>query len=374
VFRTSACRSVCEAVLLAGTLLLSCGVHAQDSAKILAALKAPAGFKVTVYAEGVAGARSMARGAQGTLFVGTMRAGKVYAIRDLADGRREVLTIAQGLNLPNGVAFRDGALYVAETQRVQRFDGIEGRLDAPPKPVVVRSDLPTDRHHGWRYIAFGPDDKLYIPIGAPCNVCDQKGYASITRMNPDGTGREVVATGVRNSVGMTWQPGTNELWFTDNGRDYLGDDAPPDELNRAPTTGLDFGFPYCHAGEIKDPEFGKLGDCAKSTPPARKLGAHVAALGVKFYTGRQFPEEYRNQIFIAEHGSWNRSQRSGYEISLVRVQDDKATSYEPFITGWNQPDAVLGRPVDLLVLPDGSMLISDDQAGLIYQVSYSGAG
>ncbi|HKE43924.1 MAG TPA: sorbosone dehydrogenase family protein [Steroidobacteraceae bacterium] len=368
--RATACRTLRGAMLLAG-LIAGAGAQAQDSGKILAALKAPPGFKITVYAESVPGARSMARSENGTLFVGTRPQGKVYAIRELADGRRQVLTIAQGLNMPNGVALRDGALYVAEVQRILRYDGIEGRLDAPPKPVVVRSDLPTDRHHGWRYIAFGPDGKLYVPIGAPCNVCDQKGYASITRMNPDGSGREVVATGVRNTVGMTWQPGTNDLWFTDNGRDYLGEDVPPDELNHAAKAGLNFGFPFCHAGEIKDPEFGNLGDCKNSTPPARKLGAHVAAIGVKFYTGAEFPETYRNQVFIAEHGSWNRKERSGYRISLVRVEGDKAVSYEPFITGWNQPNEVLGRPVDLLVLPDGSMLISDDQAGLIYQVSYS---
>jgi len=369
-----ACRNLRQALLLGAALVVSGAASADDAAKILAALKAPAGFKVTVYAAGIQGARSMALGERGTLFVGARPQGKVYAVRELADGRRDVVTIAQGLNNPNGVAVHGGSLYVAEIHRILRYDGIEGRLDSPPPPVVVRGDLPTDRHHGWRYIAFGPDGKLYIPIGAPCNVCDQKGYAAITRMNADGTGREVFATGVRNSVGMTWHPVTGELWFTDNGRDYLGEDAPPDELNHAPKAGLNFGFPFCHAGEIKDPEFGNLGDCGSSTPPARKLGAHVAALGVKFYTGAQFPESYRNQIFIAEHGSWNRKERAGYRISLVRLQDNQVTSYEPFITGWNQPDGVLGRPVDLLVLPDGSMLVSDDQAGLIYQITYSGAG
>lgn len=362
-----------RAVMFCAVLATSGVAWSADSAKILAALKVPAGFKVSIYADNVPGARSMALGEHGTLFVGTQAAGKVYALRSLADGRREVVTVAQGLNRPNGVAFRDGALYVAEIQRILRYDAIEGRLESAPKPVIVRGDLPTDAHHGWRYIAFGPDGKLYVPIGAPCNVCDQKGYAVITRMNPDGSGREVFASGVRNTVGFTWHPVTHELWFTDNGRDYLGDDAPPDELNRAPGPGLNFGFPFCHGGEIKDPQFGDLGNCASAIPPARKLGAHVASLGVKFYTGTQFPETYRNQIFIAEHGSWNRTQRSGYRVSLVRLQGDQATGYEPFISGWNQPDGVLGRPVDLLVLPDGSMLVSDDLAGVIYQVSYGAA-
>lgn len=362
------------AVLSFVALAMSAAAWSADTAKILSALKAPPGFTVSVYADNVPGARSMALGEKGTLFVGTQGAGKVYAVHALADGRHEIATVAQGLNRPNGVAFHDGSLYVAEIQRVLRYDAIEGRLDSPPKPAVVRNDLPADRHHGWRYIAFGPDGKLYVPIGAPCNVCDQKGYAQITRMNADGSGREVFATGIRNTVGFTWHPVTKELWFTDNGRDWLGEDVPPDELNRAPKAGLNFGFPFCHAGDIKDPEFGKLGDCAKATPPARKLGAHVAPLGLKFYTGTQFPESYRNQIFIAEHGSWNRKERAGYRVTLVRLQDDKVTAYEPFITGWNQADGVLGRPTDLLVLPDGSMLVSDDMAGVIYRISYGPAG
>jgi glucose/arabinose dehydrogenase len=362
---------VALACALAG---ISSSAWSADTAKILAALKAPPGFTVSVYTDNVPGARSMALGDKGTLFIGTQAAGKVYAVHALADGRQRVTTIAQELTLPNGVAFHDGALYVAELKRILRYDGIEGQLDAPPKPAVVRDDFPADRHHGWKYIAFGPDGKLYVPIGAPCNVCDQKGYAAITRMNADGTGREVFATGIRNTVGFTWHPVTKELWFTDNGRDWLGEDVPPDELNRAPTAGLNFGFPFCHAGEIKDPEFGKLGDCSKATPPARKLGAHVAPLGLKFYTGTQFPESYRNQIFIPEHGSWNRKERAGYRVTLVRLDGDKATSYEPFITGWNQPDTVLGRPADLLIMPDGSMLISDDMAGVIYRVSYGPAG
>ncbi len=295
-------------------LAVSAVAWSADTAKVLAALKAPAGF-YGQYLHGP-GTRGTLDGARRTRHDLRWNPGGGQGLRGTLVGGwpSQVATVAQGLVVPNGVAFHDGSLYVAEIQRVLRYDGIEGRLDSPPKPVVVRSDLPTDRHHGWRYIAFGPDGKLYVPIGAPCNVCDQKGYAHITRMNADGSSREVFATGIRNTVGLTWHPVTKEMWFTDNGRDWLGEDVPPDELNRAPTAGLSFGFPFCHAGEIKDPEFGKLGECAKATPPARKLGAHVAPLGVKFYTGTQFPESYRNQVFIAEHGSWNRKERAGYRV------------------------------------------------------------
>jgi glucose/arabinose dehydrogenase len=343
---------------------------AADRTELLQALKLPPGFHIEIAVDDVPGARSMALGEKGTLFVGTQKSGNVFAIASVTNGGRQVVRLAQGLNWPNGVAFREGALYVAEINRISRYDGIEDQLANPPKPAVVTTELPRDTHHGWRYIAFGPDGKLYVPIGAPCNVCNQPKYAQILRMNPDGSGREMFARGVRNTVGFTWQPTTHEMWFTDNGRDWLGDDSPPCELNRAPTAGLDFGFPYCHGGTIKDPDFGDLGSCATSVAPARKLDAHVAPLGVKFYTGTQFPEAYRNQIFIAEHGSWNRKQRSGYRIMLVKVEGANAVSYEPFVTGWNQPTKVLGRPVDLLVMPDGSMLVSDDSAGVIYRISY----
>jgi glucose/arabinose dehydrogenase len=235
---------------------------------------------------------------------------------------------------------------------------------------VVRDDLPKDRHHGWRYIAFGPDGKLYVPIGAPCNICNEPKYAVMTRMNPDGSDYEVFARGIRNTVGFTWHPTTRELWFTDNGRDWMGDDQPPCELNHAPHAGLDFGFPYCHGSNVKDPQFGALGDCSKMTPPIQALGAHVAPLAVKFYTGTAFPQNYRNQAFIAEHGSWNRKQKSGYRISTVRLDGGKAVGYEPFASGFNRGDEVFGRPVDLLVLADGSMLVSDDHAGAIYRIHY----
>jgi glucose/arabinose dehydrogenase len=341
--------------------------------KVLENVRLPTGFKMEVYTDQVPGARSLALGQRGTLFVGTRaRGGKVYAVSGTPGaGQPTVRTIANNLNTPNGVAFRDGALYVAEINRLLRFDDIEATLDQVLQPKVVRDDLPKDGHHGWRYIAFGPDGKLYFPIGAPCNVCNEPKYAVITRMNADGSGQEVFARGVRNTVGFTWHPATKQLWFTDNGRDWLGEDAPPCELNVATRAGLDFGFPYCHGKDIKDPEFGQLGDCGKITPPVQLLGAHVAPLGVKFYSGSRFPAAYRGDAFIAEHGSWNRKQKSGYRITRVKLDGTRAVRYEPFATGFNRGDDVFGRPVDLLMLEDGSMLFSDDTSDAIYRISYA---
>jgi hypothetical protein len=277
--------------------------------------------------------------------------------------------------MPVGVAFRDGNLYVSAVDRILRFDGMSKRLGNPPAPVTVRDDLPKERHHGWKFIAFGPDGRLYVPIGAPCNICkpDPERFMLIASMKPDGTDRRTFARGVRNSVGFDWHPGTRELWFTDNGRDLMGDDLPPDELNHAPRAGLHFGYPYCHGGTIADPEFGGERSCSEFVPPAQNLGAHVAALGMRFYDGQQFPAGYRGQIFIAEHGSWNRSKKSGYRVTLVRLNGNRAVSYEPFSTGWLQGEAAWGRPVDVLVLPDGSLLVSDDHAGAIYRITYSPA-
>ena len=278
------------------------------------------------------------------------------------------------MHSPNGVAFRDGSLYVAEISKVWRFDNIESHLAHPPKPVLVSDQFPDKDWHGWKYIAFGSDGKLYVPVGAPCNVCevDENKFGNIMRMNPDGSDLEVYAKGIRNTVGFDWDPGTKELWFTDNGRDEMGDDIPDDELNFAPKPGMHFGFPYCHAGDIPDPEFGKGKDCKNYTPPALKLGAHVASLGMKFYTGTQFPKAYRNCIFIAEHGSWNRSSKVGYRVVSVKIENNKVISSEPFATGWLVGQKVFGRPVDVLVMPDGSLLVSDDYAGCVYRISYSG--
>jgi len=334
-------------------------------------IKLPSGFEIEVYAD-VPNARSLALGDSGVIFVANRRASSIYAVVPRGDANPEVLELVSGLVTPNGIAFHDGDLYVAETGRILRYENIESRLNDMPVPEVLNITLPGERYHGWRYIGFGPDDKLYVAIGAPCNICDRgdEGYAQIVRMSADGSQRETYVSGIRNSMGFTWHPETAELWFTDNGRDRLGDDLPPDELNRAPEPGLHFGYPYCHAGEISDPEFGAGKTCDDYTAPAQKLGPHVAALGVKFYTGSLFPAEYQGQIFIAEHGSWNRSKKIGYRVSLVRLEDGAPVSYEVFAEGWLKRDRVSGRPVDLLVLADGSMLLSDDYAGKIYRISY----
>ncbi|NOT73662.1 MAG: sorbosone dehydrogenase family protein [Cyclobacteriaceae bacterium] len=338
-------------------------------------LKLPEGFKIEIYAE-VENARSMVMSPSGTLFIGNRSEDKVYAVKD-TDGDFKAdkkWVIASGLNMPNGVAFKDGDLYVAEVSKISKFPGIESKLANPPAAVNVYDKFPTETHHGWKYIAFGPDGKLYVPVGAPCNICESKEpiYASITRMNADGTGLEVFASGVRNTVGFTWHPETKDIWFTDNGRDMLGNDMPPCELNTAPKAGMHFGYPYCHGGTIKDPEFGNKRPCSDFTVPAQNLGAHVAPLGLKFYTGSMFPSQYKNQLFIAEHGSWNRDKKSGYKVSLVKVDKGAGTSYETFASGWmdEATQKAWGRPVDVLLLPDGSMLVSDDQAGVIYRISY----
>jgi glucose/arabinose dehydrogenase len=354
--------------------LILCAAAVPAAARIeLDRIKLPAGFQIEVFADGVKDARSMALGDQGTLFVSTRSAGNVYAIKH--DGRKasQVITIARGLNMPNGVAVKDGALYVAEVDKVWRYDGIEASLASPPRPTMIYGKYPTDRHHGWKFIRFGPDGWLYVPVGAPCNICERDDpYSSITRLKPDGSVMEVYARGVRNSVGFDWDPRTKEMWFTDNGRDMLGDDVPPDELNHAPKAGMHFGYPYCHGGDIKDPEFGAKRACSEFTPPAQKEGAHVASLGMRFYTGSMFPAEYQNRIFIAEHGSWNRSKKSGYRLMQARVENGKVTDYGVFAEGWldKAADDAWGRPVDVLVMPDGALLVSDDSAGAIYRISY----
>ena len=340
----------------------------------LGRINLPPGFSIEVYAPDVQGARSLCLSPNGTLFVGTREIGKVYAIRDIDNDRKadSIYTLVDNLYMPNGVAFREGSLYVAEVNRLLRFDNIESHLSNPPDPVVVTDRFPSESAHGWKFIAFGPDDKLYIPVGMPCNVCEPEDeiYGTITRMNPDGSDFEIFARGVRNSVGFAWHPVTHELWFTDNGRDNLGDDLPADELNYAPRSGMHFGFPYCSQGDLLDPQYGQGRNCDNYTPPAIKLGPHVASLGMRFYTGQMFPDEYRNQIFIAEHGSWNRSQPIGYRISLVRLDGNSAISYGVFADGWLQGSEAWGRPVDLLVMPDGSMLVSDDTGNAIYRIKY----
>ena len=338
-------------------------------------LKLPAGFHIHLYADGLPGARSLALSPAGILFVGTRGEGKVYAVEDTdADFRGDrVHVLASGLNMPNGVAFHDNDLYVAEVSRVLRFARIEQNLVHPPQAEVVTADYPEDPHHGWKFIAFGPDGWLYIPVGAPCNVClpGNDSHATITRLHPRSGAREIFARGVRNSVGFDWHPDSGNLWFTDNGRDWLGDDRPPDELNRAASAGLDFGFPYCHGRDIADPEYGHERDCANLTPPVLELGPHVAALGMRFYRGKQFPEHYRGGIFIAEHGSWNRKVPLGYRVMFVAVRDNEPRSYEVFAHGWLHDGLATGRPVDVLEMPDGSLLVSDDKGGRIYRIYYA---
>ena len=333
----------------------------------------PKGFHVAVYSDQVPNAREIALGAKGTVFVGSSGAGKVYALTDTKhDGHADkVRVLASGLEMPIGVAFHDGDLYISAVSRIYVLRDIENHLDDPPKLELVTDKLPSETHHGWRFIAFGPDGKLYVPIGAPCNVCDKgKAFAKITRMNADGSDMQDVAYGVRNTVGFDWRPGSKQLWFTDNGRDMMGDDIPSDKLNRLTRIGENFGFPYCHEGDILDPEFGNGHSCKDYTPPVLKLGAHVASLGMRFYAGRMFPASYKGAILIAEHGSWNRTKKSGYRVMTVRLDGDKVASYQPLITGFEQDEKAWGRPVDVQPLPDGSVLVSDDLAGAVYRVTY----
>ena len=365
--------TVVSCIVVALGMLLSAATGGTAESR-LGDIRLPPGFRIAPYAE-VPNARSMTLGERGTLFVGTRRS-EVYAVLPgvTPEGNHRVVTIARKLNTPNGVAFRGSSLYVAEINRILRYDGIESRLSSPPDPVVVNDSLPKDEHHGWKFIRFGPDGMLYVPVGAPCNICERADprYATIQRMLPDGTGLEIFASGVRNTVGFDWNPGTAELWFTDNGRDMMGDDLPPDELNRASRKGLHFGFPYVHGKNLPDPEFGARGIPPGFTPPEWELPAHVASLGMRFYTGRTFPPGYRGQVFIAEHGSWNRTKKIGYRISIVRLEGNRAASYEVFADGWLQGDRAWGRPVDVQVMPDGSLLVSDDTAGMIYRISYEG--
>ncbi|WP_173202053.1 PQQ-dependent sugar dehydrogenase [Geobacter sp. SVR] len=341
-------------------------------------IRLPEDFRIEYFTRDVPGARSLARGPDGIVFVGTRSEGKVYAVVDRnGDGKvDEVIVIAKGLDSPNGVAYRDGSLYVAEIGRVIRFDDIARRLKHPPKPVVVNDSFPKEGDHGWKFIRFGPDGRLYVPVGAPCNICERRDdprFASITRMNPDGSQLEIFARGVRNTVGFDWSPATRELWFTDNGRDLLGDDRPPDELNRAPVKGLHFGYPYRHGKDIVDPDFGTKAPSGLSfTAPELELGPHVASLGMRFYNGTMFPEAYRGGIFIAEHGSWNRSTPIGYRVTFVPLKGGKAAAYTVFAEGWLKGKAAWGRPVDLEVLADGSLLVSDDKQGAIYRITYGG--
>ena len=340
----------------------------------LSTIELPQGFKIDIFAEDVKNARSITRSPAGTIFVGTRGEGSVYALRD-EDGDNKAekkWIIAKDLDTPNGVAVKDGDLYVAEYNRILRYDDIENRLANPPEPVVINDSYPSKKHHGWKFIDFGPDGKLYVPVGAPCNNCESADiFNTITRINADGSDLEIVHRGIRNTVGFTWHPDTKELWFTDNGRDLMGNDKPDCELNHAPKDGMHFGYPYCHQGDISDPEFGEKHACSEFTPPIVKLGPHVAPLGLIFYTANQFPKNYKNQLLIAEHGSWNRAEPIGYQVSLVRFDaNGNAEGKSAFASGWLRDGEAWGRPVDLEQLPDGSVLVSDDFADVIYRIYY----
>ena len=338
-------------------------------------LKLPKGFSITLFAENVPNARTLALGKEGTIFVGSRNNGSVYALQDTdKDGKADQrYIIATDLNLPNGVAYKNGNLYVAEINRIIRYDNIDRQLQKPPKPVVVYDQFPNKKHHGWKYLRFGPDNRLYTAVGAPCNLCDpgKNIFTSLVRLNADGTGMEIIARGIRNTVGFDWQPETNFLYFTENGRDYFGDDIPPDELNKWTQKGQHFGYPYCHGDDILDPEFGKGKDCKAYTKPEWKFKAHMAPLGMRFYRGKQFPKVYHQQLFVAQHGSWNRTEPHGYRIVLLKFKQGKVVSEQVFVEGWlGKDEKVTGRPVDILELADGSLLVSDDLAGVIYKISY----
>jgi glucose/arabinose dehydrogenase len=335
-------------------------------------LKAPKGFNIEVYASGMPNARSMALSEKGTIYVGSRLQDKVYAVTN-KDGKRQVHVLVSGLYRPNGVAYKNGTLYIAELSQISKIDNVEDQIDKSPKPVVIYKDLPKDEAHGWKFLAIGPDNKLYFEVGQPGNnVLHDDAHGQLRRMNLDGSGAEKIAFGIRNTVGFDWNPKNHELYFTDNGRDWLSEDLPNDKLNRITKLGEDFGEPYCHQGNVPDIEFGWGHDCKDYVAPVALMGPHAAALGMRFYTGSMFPAEYRDQIFVARHGSWNRSKKFGGDIALVKLnKDGSVKSVESFITGFLQPDNnYVGRPVDVMNMPDGSMLISDDWNGAIWRVTY----
>jgi glucose/arabinose dehydrogenase len=337
-------------------------------------IKLPKGFSAEIWASGMPGARMMARGDKGKIYVGTRIIGRVYEVSDQG-GRRTSRIMAEKLTQPNGVAFSNGSLYVMAIHRVYRYDGIEDKPDVQPVELTDKFNLPPQAHHNWKFIAFGPDNKLYVQVGAPCNICEPSDqHAQIRRYNPDGSGMEVVARGVRNSVGFDFHPKTGELWFTDNGRDWMGDAGPEDELNRVSKVGQNFGFPYCHAKGIPDQDFKKADPCKGVTLPVTLLGPHAAALGMRFYKGKMFPKDYENTIFVARRGSWNREKLFAFDVVNVKAgADGKNAKVRPFMTGFRdaKENKFWGRPVDVLRMPDGALLVSDEQNGAIYRVSYA---
>ena len=356
-------------IFLASLLFLIASGLWAESELPLDLVRLPEGFNIEVYASGLKSARGLSFAGNGTLFVGS-KSGEVYAVRP----DRSTVTVTRGLNMPVGLDFFEGDLYVSSLYRIVKIKNILANLDDNPKPEVLIDDLPRDRHHGWKFIKVGPDRKLYVPVGAPCNVCEREDerYASILRMSLDGSGLELVASGVRNTVGFDWHPESSELWFTDNGRDLMGDDIPPDELNRATRAGLHFGFPYLHGSSVKDPRFWDDRPAGVQYQlPEHELPAHVAALGMRFYTGNQFPEEYRGGIFVAEHGSWNRSKKTGYRVSFLRLRGNRVADYRIFAEGWLQGQKAWGRPADVEIGPDGALYVADDVADAVYRIGFA---
>jgi glucose/arabinose dehydrogenase len=338
-----------------------------------AKLKAPAGFKIELYASGVDNARTLRLGDKGTVFVSSRIKDKIHAIVE-KNGSREVKVIASGLHRPNGIVLHNGTLYIAELSQISKIENVEGNLDNPPKPTVIFSDLPKDEAHGWKYLTIGPDNKLYFQVGAPCNICmPPERNGKIYRLHLDGTGLEIVATGIRQIVGMDWHPVSKQLYFTENSRDWMSEDIPEDKLNRVTQPGKDnFGFPHCHQGNIPDSEFGWGRSCNEFTKPVALLGPHTAPLGMRFYTGNSFPNAYRNNIIVARHGSWNRTRKEGGDLVLVKLKPDGSfLSMEPFVTGFVEDNNYIARPADVMVMKDGSLLVSDDYNGAVYRISYN---
>ena len=345
---------------------------AEKLATVPGKLKLQKGFNIELYAANVPNARSLRQGEKGTVFVGSRLQDKVHYIVE-KDGKREVKVLVSGLYRPNGLAIKDGTLYIGELSKISKIEKVEDNLDKSPKPVEIYSDLPKDEAHGWKFIGIGPDNKLYIPIGQPCNNClPPDTHAQIRRINLDGSGMEVIAKGVRNTVGFDWHPTSKELYFTDNSRDWASEDLPEDELNRVTKVGQHFGSPFCYQGDFLDPEFGWGRSCDEFEKPVLKTGPHSASLGMRFYTGDKFPAKYKNAIFIARHGSWNRTKKFGGDILAVFLnKDGSVKGTEVFISGFLGPDNnYIGRPADVAFLKDGSMLISDDFNGAVWRVTY----
>ena len=338
-------------------------------------LKLPAGFKAEIWATGLPGGRAMAVSDDGKkVYVGTRVIGRVYEVSD-EGSKRSVRVVVDKLTQPAGVAIKDGNLYVFAIDKVLRFDGIAKNGDAKPEDMTAKFDLPPEQHHNWKYVAFGPDGKLYVPFGSPCNICEppSKEYGQIRRYNADGSGKEVIATGVRNSVGFDWHPKTKELWFTDHGRDWAGDKGFEDELNKITKVGQNFGFPYCHANGQPDPDVKKAKPCEGVTRPVLLMGPHAAVMGIKFYTGKMFPSEYQNTAFVVRKGSWNREKPFGFDVVNVRVGEDGKASIRNFASGWQEGGEgykFWGRPAYVAQMPDGALLVSDEQVGAIYRISY----